>query len=462
MTNTIFDPQFPQIGKILDASFMLGMLQEALFSNKEKSSLIKIEECSIGERRYKPGKSFKLSYTLSLRELESHKCYEQVLTAQLNPIGECPTEAEVCLANSFDFPAYIPSVNYLPEVNMMLWSFPHDRGLPHLPKLLNTEYLGNYFKKNLPDLNLTESECIDFIQTRIMHYLPEKSCMIRYLLTVVERGINKDSIREIIVYGKNYHNDSGSNTYTIMKHLAEQIDHSAKPLHYDAETKTLWQAQVLGIPFKWSDIMQKKFSVIGMVAKCIGRFHGCNIEIGRQYGFTQISQQLEAAVQFSTNVDAILGERVQDLVADIFRVHRTLDWAGSTNQSPLHLDLKIGNLLISEDNAFLVDMDSVCLGDPLADTGSFIANFYLNGLRVGSTVTEIDQVVVLFIGNYKATVTWFVDDRKLNWYIAAALIHEVLRRSLRQQETERLYHNETYIAISHRYLTLCREGICHG
>ena len=121
----------------------------------------------------------------------------------------------------------------------------------------------------------------------------------------------------------------------------------------------------------------------------------------------------------------------------------------------------MGNLLISSDQAYLVDLDSVCLGDPLIDIGSFVANLYLNGLRAGSSVTEIDAVVSLFIGEYKSVVTSLIDDRKLYWYIAAALIHEVLRRSLRQQESGRIQHKETYLEISHRYLIKCQAVIEH-
>ena len=460
MTTTIIDPQFPQIAKILEPSYMLAALQKALFCNKEKiSSLIKIESCSIGEKRYKPGKSFKLSYTLTLRELTTSECYEQVVTAQLNPIGASQISVGVCLENSADFPFDMPSVSYLPEANMMLWSFPYDRSLPHLPKLLNTKKLSAYFKESWPNLNLLVSECIASIQTKIMHYLPEQSCMIRYTLAIVEQATNKDSVREIIIYGKNYHDDCGVHTYAIMKQLADQIDHCAKPLHYDAETKTLWQAHVPGNPFEWTAILLENPSMVVRVAKCIGAFHSCVIEVDRQYGFTQISQQLESAVNISANVDSSLSKHVQDLVAEIFEVYRTLDWTGSANSSPLHLDLKMGNFLISDDKAFLVDMDSVCLGDPLVDTGSFIANLYLNGLRAGSTVGEIEQVVALFIDKYKATVASLVDDGKLYWYIAAALIHEVLRRSLRQQSVERIQHNATYIHLSHSYIVKCRAVI---
>lgn len=459
MTTTIIDPQFPQIAKILDPSFMLGMLQEALFSNKEISTRIKIENCSIGEKRYKPRKSFKLSYTLLVRELESHKCYEQVITAQLNPLEAGQSEAGVYLESLAVYPVDMPPVSYLPEVNMMLWAFPHDRSLPNLPNILDTEKLEPYFATHLLGCQLKVSEKIAAIQTKVMHYLPEQSCMIRYTLTIAGQTTAEDGVREIIIYGKNYHDDSGCNTYAIMKQLAEQIGHCAQPLQYDPKTKTLWQAHVLGTPFEWTATLLDNHGLVVKAAKCIAVFHSCNIEAAGQYGFTQICQQLEAAVKISATVDAGLGERVQDLVSEIFYVHQALNWTDSAYAAPLHLDLKMGNLLISEDKAFLVDMDSVCLGDPLIDIGSFIANLYLNGLRAGSTVTEIDQVVVCFIEEYKATVAWLVDDGKLYWYIAAALIHEVLRRSLRQQDRERIKHNENFIDISHSYMAKCRTVI---
>ncbi len=458
------DPQFPQIPKVLEAGFMRDIFQDVLIRNQQQSSRkFSVEQCEVGEKRYKPGKSFTLSYKLRLEDLESKDSYDQLLTAQICSLDSRQAAFSKYLENPDYLPVGIPSVSYLPEVDMMLWAFPYDRKLVHLSKLLDKENLASFFSKKISGLKLlSPSEHIDSVKADVVHYLPGQSCMLRYTLAISDKAVNHmNGLKEIIVYGKNYRDDSGLETYEMMKHLAEQSRHCAFPLHYDADTNTLWQAQVPGVPFEWTPKLCGNHDLIQMVAGCIASFHRCKINSSRQYGFTQINEQLDAAVRIAASWDGSLGERVQETVFDLLNSHSRINWSDSNFNSPLHLDLKMGNFLISNDKAYLIDMDCVSLGDSLSDTGSFVANLYLNGLRAGSGINEIDEIVGIFIKEYGIALDLDVDTVKLSWYIAAAFIHEVLRRSLRQQSQERLKYLDDYIALSRRYNALCLAGVEH-
>lgn len=463
MTGLTLDPQFPQIPKVLEAGFMREIFQDVLIRNhKQGNRKFSIEKCEVGEKRYKPGKNFTLSYKLRLQDLESKDSYDQLLTAQLCSLDSRQTE----LNNFPDGISYsingIPSVSFVSEVGMLLWAFPHDRKLVHLSKLLDTEHLASVVSKNLSGLKLSPSENIVSVKSDVVHYLPEQSCMIRYTIDVAATQENqKSGLKEIIVYGKNYRDDNGLETYAIMKQLADQSPHCARPLHYDTDTNTLWQAQVPGVPFEWTTKLSENHSLIQMVAGCIASFHRSKVNSSRQYGVTQINEQLNSAVKMAASWNVSLGEKVKETVCDLLLSHSLINWNNSIINAPLHLDLKMGNLLISKDKAYLIDMDCVSLGDHLADTGSFIANLYLNGIRAGSGINEIDEVVSIFIKEYCIALDFDVDTFKLSWYIAAALIHEVLRRSLRQQSQERLKYLDDYIALSRRYNALCLKGIEH-
>lgn len=454
MTTSIVDPQFPQIAKALEPGYMQAALQKVLFGDgNDKSLRVRIESCRIGEKRYKPGKSFSLSYSLTLRELSSQNSYEQIVSAQLNPVGDSQTKHQFESGNPTDF---------LPEINMRVWAFPHDRSLPHLTKLLDKAWLITCLKTQVLGSQLSDFEQINFVDIKIMHYLPGLSCMIRYTLGIQDQSaMPTEGIKNMVLYGKNYQDNSGFQTYNIMQQIAEQTKYCAKALHYDTDTKTLWQAHLPGEPFEWLPSMLKTPDIVHKVANCIGSFQASYVKTERRFGYPEINQQLQATIKLSSKLDSGLGNKVKEIVVRLFGSHGQIDWPYQVNETPLHMDLKMGNLLISRDQAYLVDLDSVCLGDPLIDIGSFVANLYLNGLRAGSPVTEIDAVVGIFIGEYKSVVTSLIDDQKLYWYIAAALIHEVLRRSLRQHESERIQHTETYIEISHRYLRKCQAVIEH-
>jgi hypothetical protein len=461
MAISTIDPLFPQIREILEPVIMREILQRSLFRNRRiHDQKIRIESCEIGEKRYKPGKSFLLSYNLRLRDLNSDAQYEQCLTAQLCPTGVDNSEFDKCLENPTFSHVGIPSVSYISEVDMLLWSFPHDRKLIHVNNMLDTDKLRSYLKAKLTGLKLKPFESIDSIKTQVMHYLPEQSCMIRYALGIADKTvINETASRKVIVYGKNYCDDSGLETYTVMSQLAEQTDLCATPLYYDPSINTLWQAHVPGKPFEWSLFTNlENPSLLRNVAVCIAKFHCCEVNVSQQYGYAEIEQDLNKTILLAASTDTALGKRVEEAVNQLLSNRECIEWGDDNFHSPLHLDLKMGNLLIADDAVYLIDMDCVCLGDPLADTGSFIANMYLNGLRADAAIVEIDNIIAAFVNEYNAAMGGKLNISKLNWYIAAALIHEVLRRSLRQQSTERLRHIEAYLAISNRYSVLCREG----
>lgn len=439
---------------------MREILQNALFKTRRAGDRnIIIERCEVGEKRYKPGKSFMLSYKLSLQDLESNSTYEQCFTAQLCPVGSSRAEFDTDLTRPNFLQDGIPSVSYLSELDMLLWSFPYDRKLTHLHELLETKYLPAYLTAHLTELNLQTLETIDVVEAKIVHYLPEQSCMVRYIVSIVEKyDSEKTGQREVIVYGKNYHDQSGAETYAVMRQFAVQSSHCAKPLYYDPAIKTLWQAHVPGKPFTWDLLVTPdNHSLLINVAKCIADFHTCDIKTSKHYGIAEINQGLNNAFDRAMSADPALGAQVRESVRGLYKNLKLINLNEAYFSSPLHQDLKMGNVLVAVETAYLIDLDCVCSGDPLIDVGSFIANLYLNGLREGSGIPDIDGIVAIFINEYSAAASYAIDNAKLNWYIAAALIHEVLRRSLRQQCSERLKHLDAYITVSNCYSALCKE-----
>ena len=129
------------------------------------------------------------------------------------------------------------------------------------------------------------------VQTEVLHYLPERSCMVRYRLTVGSQ-VNDAEVNKII-YGKNYRDDRGSEVYSIMQQLAVQLPKCAIPLGYDAEYRTLWQSHLPGIPLEWSDLETTKVSgLLKNMASCLTAFQDCQINTLDQYGFPEIDEQL--------------------------------------------------------------------------------------------------------------------------------------------------------------------------
>ncbi len=448
MTFSTIDPAFPQIPEILSPDYMKALLQKQWLKNEESTNLLTIKNCVIGEKRHKPGKKFQVSYHLELFNRQTQAHCQQVLTANIFIAGQnIPSigiESEVVSKDGADF----HGVLYLPELSTMLWAFPYDKQLVNLPLLHNTEYLMDYFNSRPGIATLLENERVDSVDFKVMHYLPEKSCMTRYNLAIVD--LNTGHKRHLQIFGKNYADHCAIQVYGIMTQLVEQSEYCAQPLFVDEPMNTLWQSHVPGMPLEWREELADASVLISNIAACIARFHGSRLTLEQTYNEPEIFKQLQSSCNMVAAADQALANRVLSIVQRLSGTY-CADWANEI-ETPLHLDLKMGNLLFEKNRVTLIDMDGVRLGNPLVDIGSFIANVYLNGLRARANQYSIDVFINEFIHNYSRMVKWHLDRFKLHWYVSAALIHEVLRRSFRQQEETRIELARKIVDISESYL----------
>lgn len=455
----INDVCYPQINKALDKGLIEQLFQRRLFSSTspDNSGSIVIESCEINNKRHKPSKSFVLSYHLSLLDTQTGTRSEQVIGARLCKLGQGKRELhEECEKHSRNTGA-LSQVVYVPELEMMLWVFPQDRKLVHLAQILDAEFLKSHLGEMLPLLGYNPSNRISGVQADVLHYLPERSCMIRYRLTVDDPS--HASCEHKIIYGKNYRDDRGVEVFSIMQQLFRQLPKCAIPLGYDPHLRTLWQSHLSGVPLEWRNLETSNApGLLKNMATCLAAFQDCQVQTTGHYGFKEIDGQLFDTIRAEKPQDKLLSEQIADWVATLLAIRDELSWPTEI-AFPLHQDLKFGNILVEENSACLIDLDSVCLGDPLADIGSLVTNFYRNGLQAERDVAYIDVIVESFLSSYEDAVTWEVDRSRLNWFIAAAFVHEVIRRILRQRHEIGLKHIQTYLDLSKRYVGLIVEEL---
>ena len=442
----LLDPAFPQIGRLLDSGYMRVALETALFAGASpEPARLKIVECRIGEKRHKPGKSFRLSYELTLEDEKTGRRREQIVSAEAN------AEAQGWIGPNAppSLQKIMPSA-YLPDLDTAFWAFPHDRKLKHLAELHDAKCVLAYFSRHRRHLNLTVADRIENIAFKVMHYLPMRSCMTRYHLSIADQSCTSLN-RKRVIYGKTYADESGQSVFSVMKQLAGQSENCARPLFYDSGLKTLWQAHAEGVPFTWQHLRSAgSNALLQAVAQAIVKFHGSCIRTAKRYGIQQITAQLDSCCKIAESANPDVADEVRVAVRALKTSSERINWNAVT-EAPIHMDMKMGNLLISGEKITLIDLDEVCLGDPLADFGSFIANIHLNGLCAGAEPAEIGAVAETLIREYSAAMPGIFDQIRFNWHLSAAFIHEVLRRSLRQQNELRLRHLGKYLELSRRY-----------
>jgi thiamine kinase-like enzyme len=443
----MIDPQFPQLQAALDSPLMQGLLQNALLGPLDNHGHgLTVDACLIEEKRYKPGKSCVLSYRLQLHDVRTGTSREQLVSASLCKPEKGLEEVNRARSQPLYLTPGLQPLAYLPETEMVVWSFPNDRKLTHLPKLLDVEYLASHLPKKFEKLGVDESSEITGIRTELLHYLPERSCMIRYHLTVKHRSTGK--CLAVTLYGKNYRDDSGAGVYSLMQEFAEQLPGSAVPLGYDLELRTLWQSHVPGEPFLWETLpLSQAQDVFREVARCVAKFHRCTIRARERFDLDDIDGSLLDTVEVAEQACPDLAGRIKSVVNVLRNQRETIGWTDLL-ATPIHRDLKMRNFLIDGKRIGLIDMDCVCIGDPLSDVGSLIANFYMNGIRAGCHPGSIREGVEVFCRAYTKSVPWTVSRPQVNWYTAAAFIHEITRRSIRQMDTERVKHISDYLDLS--------------
>ena len=447
------DPQFPQLHVALDPPLMQGLLQSALLGSLDnRGQGLVVESCLIEEKRYKPGQSFVLSYRLHLHDARTGAKHEQVVSARLCRPDEGLAEFHRARSRQLVRTPGVRALAYLPEIEMVVWSFPNDRKLSHLPKLLDVEFLRTCLPEELRALGVDESKEIAAIMPEILHYLPERSCMIRYHLSVKDRSTGKCG--GLTIYGKNYRDEDGAEVYSIMRQLSAQMPGSAIPLGYDQEMRILWQSHVPGEPFLWETLQTSEMEdTFSGIARCVAKFHGCTVHTDRRFDLADIHESLMDTIVAARQVYPDFEDRIASLVSALLAQHSSMGWS-ETLTTPIHRDLKMRNFLIDGKNITIIDMDCVCLGNPLSDLGSLIANFYLNGIRAGCHHDRIREAVEVFCRAYAENVPWSLSWSQIDWYTAAAFIHEVTRRSIRQLDGER-------VKCISEYLDLC-ESLVSG
>jgi Phosphotransferase enzyme family len=442
------DPAFPQLHLMQAPAFMRDLFQRHCLDESTTGHPIEVRQCRIGEKRHKPGKFFQIAYHLDYFDADRQCGGEQVISAKLSRQDADQPSVPITPPLSLNLNGFRSNV-YLKELNIFVRSFPDDPGMPHLPQLQESEWLKAYFNRLPESIGILANERVDTISTKVMHYLPEQSCMMRFDLTV--KSTIDDSRRQFSVFGKTYSDLKGEATFRSMMQLASRNPYCAPPLHYDPDLRILWQCALPGQTLEWYSGFLDQPGLPRLLARCIAAFHSSRIDGEADYGFDAIFKQLDACQRLAATQGQTLHSAVTRLRDDLTQLHKRIAW-NHDRRGAVHLDLKMANLLVAHDRAYLIDLDSAGLGDPLADTGSFIANLYLNGLRAGAKMEDISDFADRFLADYTALLQWTWRTEELYWYISAALIHEVLRRSIRQQDEERLALNAVILAASEDYL----------
>lgn len=316
---------------------------------------------------------------------------------------------------------------HVPELDAIVWRFPHDPVLTHLTEVINTETVRTHLPwKQLPN-NMPGPGSLASLTSRVAHYLPEKSCTTRYDLRWHVAGMPQ----ELTLYGKTFKGDVGKEIYERMLHFWHASSQNpgsitvAQPIAYKETIKTIWQQAIVGIPLSRVIDETNYERYLVSVAMGLATLHRSRLASSRAVTVEdhliesrKKSLKLEQAIpMLTTRLHTLLRHLETDAPSLTPADHRLI-----------HGDFQFGNLLALDDRVAFLDFDDCVQGDPMRDVANFIV--YLHFYDFSPTLRL--AMSTAFLASYRRVVEWEVSPRRLSWHLRVQFLNKAYRAYFQQ------------------------------
>lgn len=444
VTEIPYDERLPQLAAVLDTDVMGVRLQTALFG--KSGGRLQVSDCQIERIKYKPGRNCLVVYQLVFTDRFSGSTVKQRLTARIYEPGGSAARFKRAQTAHLIQPPIGPPLLHLPDLDMVVWSFPNDRKLDTLPQLADVDCLRQVILPPLIAAAFGPGWQITSLERTIAHYNPEHTCMIRVSVEMHHKQTGE--AQSCVLYGKSYYNGEGAQTYDLMRQLWEQQTalRIAQPLAYDARSRILWQMGLSGrtlLTYAWDDPCFLAW--MRKAGAAVATLHQTKLTFSQDSRCVDWRTQLQAMERLLSQVRPSCGQDVEKVVRHLLNNGTMNNEEMNKEQlrdmepiATLHGDLHLGNFFITGNQVALIDLDNLHLGSPWKDVGSFVAGLLYRGLLLEIPDTLTHRAIAAFCESYRQHVPWPLPQAALNWYTAAALINERAFRCVTRLKDGRL------------------------
>jgi len=291
--------------------------------------------------------------------------------------------------------AFAP-VTYLDNLEMLVQCFPYDRYLPTVATVIERpirDLLTALWPTRTFDKNAIDRWC-----TEPMRYRPQHGATLK--VWVEEDDITPSEPMYLKIYRQgearsafeflrsSYELNRGNPYYTLVEPTACIDSFNAVALR-----------QAAGDPF--DTILHKGRQVVesaNIVAKALTQFHCHGAVASRQRDAEGFLERGPRATKLLTWSDPDIGARADQL---LLKLTPTLSFE---LKRATHLDIKPDHLLIDNNGATLIDIDSSAMSDPIADVAMLIVR--LEAMRVvdGLSAGVVERAKEAFLNSYCSVV----------------------------------------------------------
>jgi hypothetical protein len=452
------DRAIPHLPEALDAATMRWIFQSTLFADRPARQPSggpgrwQVRRCEIEWIKYRPGKNCTVAYRVGVHDPSTNRDSEQLLCARVFEEGRSRARFQAIPVETLVPPQVGHAILHLPEMDMIVCTFPNDIKLHALPSLVDAARLRSELLPAVVAAAAGPGWTITAVMSDVVQYVPEETCTVRVRAHLESAPAGER--RSIIVYGKIAKEGHGADTFTMMQRLWDcgaRRDgrlRMAQPLVYDFDRHALWQRGVPGAALLEEDLTGRR-SLLASAADAVGALHTSGVACSRSVDVADARSRLAEMKRILPRIAPSCRGTLEPLVDRLLARGEHL---GDQPVAVLHGDLRLRHLIVDGDDVSLIDVDTVCRGSPWQDIGSLAAAMLYKGMLARLPRHVIEDSLCAFCAHYARSVPWSMRKDVVSWYTAVALINERAFRCVTRLQQDKLEKVEDLVELASHVL----------
>jgi thiamine kinase-like enzyme len=308
------------------------------------------------------------------------------------------------------------------DLDLLVWIFPHDPALPHLPEVSHPERVTAHLPYSSFPQGLDGAGDVKAVEVQVVNYRPELRCTTRYDI----RWEAADRPQHLTIFGKTFRSGEGSAILARSEYLWKRfcgVDEDvlfAKPLGYAPSVHTVWQLGIQGSPLCGVIGGGNCHSYLTTVAKGLAMVHNSDLGGLPKSSFDEHLSEVAKKVEKLCRAFPSVADSLDLLMR---RIRRNLPNDADIPLRPMYWDFHVNQLLAQDGKVAFFDFDELAEGDPLQDLANFIVDLHFRDVspflaqRMAKSLCE----------SYRSQVKWDVPIERIRWHATIQFINKAYR-----------------------------------
>lgn len=417
--------EVPHLTKFADPSVIKALLSERLplFCPEGEA----ITSCHVQQVRYSPKKkpehaSLAACYHLRVRGKESQPERLMILYGKAFRNGRSQNEMDTLAQRSASTHTPHGRPYYFRDLDLLLWVFPEDPAIPHLPEVSDPKRVMAYLPYASLPKGLDETGDIRSVDVSRIDYHPGLRCTIQYDL----HWGTTDLPQRLTIFGKTYRSAEGHDVFArseyLWNHCSGVVGNVlfAQPLGYTSAVQTLWQLGIEGIPLRCAVGENNYDTYLRTVAKGLAMIQDSGVAGLPKWTLDKYLAEADKKIEKLRRAAPTLVEAL-NLLAQ--RIHRDAPIQSDIPLRPMYGEFHIEQLLTQDGKIAFIDFDEFALGDPLQDIANFIVDLHFR--KVSPLL--IRRIAKSLYDSYRSQVKWEVPIDRVRWHARVQFINKAYR-----------------------------------